>query len=474
MPLIPRRGAGVLAPVLAAVLSLVLVACSSGGAEEPEATPTPTPATSEAPSGDPVVLRLGVYGPDGLLTAYDELADAFVAQTDGVEVELLTFPDHDTAMADYERRRADGEPTPDVFLVEHADLPRLIDDEWIQPIDALLGERGVDFGDGYQREGMTAFSADLGLQCMPHDVSPMVVYYNTDLVDLTAIGENPEDAPTPADGWTLDEFAEAARSVSTRRVKGVHVEPDLEQLAPFLWSGGGDLLDDGAEPTRLDLSSDDNRETLERVLTVLREERVTPSPKLLARRDPMELFAAGRLAMVLGYRDLVPQLRDMEGISFDVMPLPRVGSYRTVSSLSGYCLSADTEQVEAAADLLTFVVGDEGETIVTRAGYTMPANLEVAYSPAFRDTERQPASSFVFNEGVRRSEQLPTGGQWEAAAAVTAPLLRRLFYAPVVNLERLTERIDDVSKVAFVPTDAEGTDESDGDADDADGTDDEG
>lgn len=469
MPLIPRRGAGVLAPVLAVVLSLVLVACSTGDADEPEATPTPAPTTSEAPEAEPVVLRLGVYGPDGLLAAYDELVDAFMAQTEGVQVELLTFPDHDTAMADYERRRTAGKPTPDVFLVEHADLPNLIDDEWIQPVDALLGERGVDFGDGYQREGMTAFSADLSLQCMPHDVSPMVVYYNTDLVDLTAIGEDPDDAPTPADGWTLEEFAEAARAVSTRQVKGVHVEPDLEQLAPFLWSGGGDLLDDGAEPTRLDLSSDDNRETLEEVLTLLREERVTPSPRLLARRDPMQLFAAGRLAMVLGYRDLVPQLRDMEDISFDVMPLPRVGSYRTVSSLSGYCLSADTEQVEEAADLLTFVVGDEGETIVTKAGYTMPANLEVAYSPAFRDTSRQPASSFVFNEGVRRSEQLPTGGAWETATAVTAPLLRRLFYAPVVNLERLTERIDDVSKVAFVPEDTEDEAGDDADGDDADG-----
>lgn len=464
MPLKTRRG---VAGVLAATLSLVLVACSSG-ADEPDTTPaTPTP-TSASPEDDPVVLRLGVYGPKGLQAAYQELADAFVAATPGVRVELLAFPDHDTAMAAYDKRRSEGKPTPDVFLVEHADLPELLAEEWTQPVDALLGERGVDFGDGYQREGMTAFSAELGLQCMPHDVSPMVVYYNTDLVDLTTIGEDPDDAPTPADGWSFEQFAEAARSVATRRIKGVHVDPDLEQLAPFLWSGGGALLDDGAEPTRLDLASDDNRETLEEVLALLREERVTPSPKLLQRRDPLELFAAGRLGMLLGYRELVPELREMEDISFDVMPLPKVGSYRTVSSLSGYCLSSSTEHVEEAADLLTFVVGDEGETIVTRAGYTLPANLEVAYSPAFRDTSRQPASSFVFNEGVRRSEQLPTGSTWEAATALTAPLVRRMFYAPVVNLERLTERIDDVSKVAFAPTDdtdEDGNEDGDEDGD---------
>ncbi|MDP9823353.1 extracellular solute-binding protein [Nocardioides massiliensis] len=461
MPLKNRRGA---AGVFAATLALVLTACTSG-AEEPDAAPTPTATTSAAsPATDPVVLRLGVYGPDGLLTAYQELADAFVDENPDVEVELVTFPDHDTAMAAYDKRRGDGKPTPDVFLIEHADLPVLLEREWIQPVDALLGERGVDFGDGYQREGMTAFSADLGLQCMPHDVSPMVVYYNTDLVDLSTIGEDPDSAPTPADGWTFEQFAEAARSVSTRRVKGVHVDPDLEQLAPFLWSGGGGLLDDASEPTRLDLSSDDNRETLEEVLTLLREERVTPSPQLLERRDPLQLFAAGRLGMLLGYRDLVPELRAMADVRFDVMPLPRVGSYRTVSSLSGYCLASDTDHVQEAADLLTFVVGDAGETIVTRAGYTLPANLEVAYSPAFRDGAKDPQSSFVFNEGVRRSEQLPTGPQWESAMAITTPLIRRMLYAPVVNLERLTERIDDVSKVAFTlpqeESDADGDDES--------------
>jgi len=441
----PRRLAA-----LAVAALLVTTACTVD-ADGPDAGPDPTetaPSTS-ATTTEPVVLRLGVYGPDGLVAAYREMAQAYAEDAPGVEVELVTFPDHDAALA---ALAATPDDAPDVMLVEHSDLPLLLEDEAIQPVDALLGERGVDFGDGYQREGMTAFSSDLALQCMPHDVSPMVVYYNTDLLDLSTLGPSPEEAPTAADGWTFDLFAEAARSVATRRVKGVYVAPELEQLAPFLWSGGGSLLDDGGEPTRLDLASDENTETLGRVLDLLREDRVTPSADLLARRSSLQLFANGRLAMMLGYRDLVPQLREVEGLSFDVMPLPRVGSYRTVSSLKGFCLSAGTDHVEEAADLLAYVVGD-GERIVARAGYTLPANLEVAYSADFAQSSQDPASSFVFNEGVRRSEQLPSGPEWAAAVTTTEPLVRRLFFAPVLSLEAALERIDQTSEAAFADAD---------------------
>ena len=46
-------------------------------------------------------------------------------------------------------------------------------------------------------------------------------------------------------------------------------------------------------------------------------------------------------------------------------------------------------------------------TITTIAGYTVPANLQVAHSPAFTQPGQQPENSFVYNEGVRRAEPTP-------------------------------------------------------------------
>lgn len=448
---------------LGATVVLLAAACTVTDAD-PDAGPDAGPATpAPTATAEPVTLRLGVHGPDGLLAAYEEMAAAYEEANPGVRVELVTAPDHDAAMGAIERDRSAGE-APDVFLVEHGDLPTLLDEEWIQPIDELLSQRGVDFGDGYQREGMTAFSADMRLHCMPHDVSPMVVYYNTDLLDLSTIGDDPEDAPNAEDGWTFDQFAEAARSVSTRRVKGVHVAPDLEQLAPFVWSAGGGLVDSTGDPSRLTLSEGESRDALEQVLTLLREPRVTPSREQLSRRSAVDRFTRGRLAMVLGYRSLVPRLREADDLSFDVMPLPRLGSYRTISSITGFCLSADTDQAEAAADLLTYVVG-AGEEIVTRAGYTLPANLDVAYSRDFSQRSLEPESAFVFNEGIRRAEHVPLGREWRAAAARAVPQLTRLLFSPVIDLDRILERIDQASEVVFVTEDEADADDVGADED---------
>lgn len=446
------RPRGVRSIALGAAAVLVTAACTVTDTD-PEAAPGsgPSSATTTPSAAEPTTLRLGVHGPEGLLAAYAEMAAAYEEATPGVRVELVTAADRDAAMGAFERDRADGEE-PDVFLVEHGDLPMLLEDEWIQPVDELLSERGVDFGDGYQREGMTAFSADMRLHCMPHDVSPMVVYYNTDLLDLTTIGDDPEDAPSAEDGWTFDEFAEAARSVSTRRIKGVHVAPDLEQLAPFIWSAGGDLVDSAGDPSRLTLSEDESRDALDRVLTLLREPRVTPSREQLSRRSAVDRFARGGLAMILGSRALVPGFREADGLAFDVMPLPRLGSYRTITSITGFCISATTDHVDAAADLLTYVVG-AGEEIVTRAGYTLPANLDVAYSRDFSQRSQDPQSAFVFNEGIRRAEHVPLGREWRAAAAGAVPQLTRLLFNPVIDLDRILQRIDDASETVFVTED---------------------
>ncbi len=100
----------------------------------------------------------------------------------------------------------DGE-APDLFLMDHDDLAQLSADKAIRRVDDLLAEREVDFGDGYTRNGLEAFSADAALQCMPLDISPMVVYYNPRLVELDQIAEPGSSPVTQKDGWSLDEFA---------------------------------------------------------------------------------------------------------------------------------------------------------------------------------------------------------------------------------------------------------------------------
>jgi multiple sugar transport system substrate-binding protein len=434
-----------------ATLCTVTAGCTSGGGPDPASSPSPSVSLSTAAGTKPVSLDFGVYGTEQQLEAYADMAAAFTKNNPNVTITLERAPDAAAAMANLERRSERGDP-PDVFLMEHDALPALMQEQRIQPVDALLEERRIDFGDGYQRDALEAFSADSSLQCMPHDVSPLVVYYNQDLLNLRTLAEDPDDAPTAEDGWTWEEFAQAARQMSRGRTKGVYIAPKLEELAPFIWSGGGDLVDDLTAPTTLTLSEEASREALEEVLTLIRDPLVTPTRAELNRQDAVDLFKRGRIGMLLGTRALVPQLRDADGLDFEVMPLPSLGPYRTITQMSGYCISADTKQLQAAADFLAFAVGREGATLTTIAGYTVPANLQVAHSPAFTQPGQQPENSFVYNEGVRRAEPTPFVREWPEVLVETRPFLERMFYAPLIgDLEVLLEEIDVASQSVLAP-----------------------
>ncbi len=437
-----RRGRAIVGGVL---LGAFVAGCTTAD-PEPGTAPSPSPVTSSSPSPEPVAITLGVYGPEGSLDAYDELAAAFTAEHPHVSVEVARYDDPDEVLASVE-----STDPPDVFLMDHEHLPRLLEGALVQPVDGLLETRQVDFGDGYQRAGLTAFAAEASLQCMPHDVSPAVVYYNEDLVDLEALATDEAPAPTALDGWHWEEFEAAARQASRGRVSGVYIEPSLPALAPFVWSAGGDIVDDPQAPTTLTLSDETTKGALEQVLGLVRDPQVTPTSVELNKRDAVTRFARGQLAMVLGTRALTPRLRGVEDLDFDVMPLPSLGRFRTVADMTGYCISAGTEEVEAAGDLLAFAVGREGASITARAGYTVPSNLEVANSAVFAQASQQPANSFIFNEGVRRTQSMPFSPRWEELTEEVAPDLERLFHSPVIDLDTRLLDIDEKSAEVLAP-----------------------
>ena len=447
-----RRAVALVAGV---VLSAVVAGCTGGTVERRDGTTSVSPSVTPSSSPDPVQLSFAVYGPEVSIKAYQELADAFTAKYPHVTVDVSSSPSAELAMAQVRARTAGG-AAPDVFLADHDHLPELVEEKMIQPVNSLLEARQVDFGDGYQRSGLTAFSADAALQCMPHDVSPLVVYYNKDLVDLDALVEEGEEPPSALDGWDWETFARAAQQAAVGPANGLYMEPSLGSIAPFVWSAGGDIVDDNDAPTTLTLAEGDARSALEQVLTLVRDPQVTPSRALLARRDALTLFERGRLGMILGTRELTPQLRDVEDLRFDVMPLPSMGRFRTISDMTGYCIAADTDEVEAAADFLAYAVSREGAAITTRSGYVVPSNLEVANSAAFLQPALEPESAFIFNEGVRRAQNMPYHRDWSTVSRTVQPLLSRLFHAPVIDLDVQLEQLDTASQQVLAPGD-EGT-----------------
>ena len=430
---------------VAAVVALA-AGCSSGG--EPESPPLS--ASSPSPTG-PASITFAVYGPDALTQAYTKIAQRFTAQHPDVTVQMKRYPDRLAAMEAYQTSLAAGTP-PDLFLMDHDDLSSLEEANAVHRVDELLGERRVDFGDGYGRNGLEAFSADSALQCMPADASPLVVYYNPRLIDLSTVaepGRNPVDQDR---GWSLDEFAAAARQPRAPGVRGVYVVPSIDQVAPFVWSGGGEIVDDLDRPTTLRFSDGASAAAMERLLEVVRDPGLTFSQKALARRSALDRFKAGQLGMLIGYRDLTPVLRAQPDLLFDVMPMPRLSARATSAHFQGLCISEGSKRQDDAADLLTEVVSDRSAAQLAETGYAMPTNLDVLNSETFQQGTEQPLHGEVFVRELRAARPLPDTTTWPAVQSQAAGDLTALFYDPVIDpvIDRLTA-IDEASMPIFDP-----------------------
>ena len=448
-----RRLARPLTALLALTLCAGLVACSEEGS-------APSPGPTGSPAAKKAKLIFGVWGSEEEVASYESTVATFNAGSTLSQVTIKAYESHD-ALAD--AVQAGGKDAPDIYLATRDDLAWMRPEERNVPVDELLDERGVEFGDRYSRSALEAFSADRRLQCMPYSISPTVLFVNTDLVDFERMARRGLSVPSESrKSWSLAQFTEAARFASRPRrgTKGVHVDQSVRGLAPFLFSGGGQLFDSEEQPTSLAFNDEGSREALQRTLEVLRDPTITLTERQLERRSAREWFERGKVAMITGDRSMVPHLRLVRGLAFDVMPMPTLDSNATIGEIVGTCINSENASIPGAADFLVHALSTESVRSVTRAGYLVPVNQEVALSDDFLQPGRQPEHAAVFTNSVRNLRVLPPLDTWPALELAVGPLIEEMFTVPVLDdLETLTAEIDEASQVVLAPEEiAEPTD----------------
>jgi multiple sugar transport system substrate-binding protein len=476
--------------VAAAVLATSLAGCT--GDDDPSGGPSPSPAaSSSAPT--PVSLSFGVFGGDATVQAYRDLVQAYTAEHPEVTISLRVSGDADQA-ARRVRQSTQAGTAPDVFLLDSNDLAGLVGTKTLEPLDELMADRDLQFGDDFQRLGFTAFSADQMLQCMPVEVSPLVVYYDPDAVDLSLLPPDPDDAedvdpgvvpdetgagsPTASateepgaspsegadegvsaeNGWSWEQFVAAAQLAAAEGAKGVWIPPDVDVLTPLVRSQGGDVVDDVIDPTTLTLSGDAPVQAMDKVLSLVRNPVLSPTAAQIGAKDALTRFTDRDTAMLLGTRAVLPELR-AAGVRFDVMPLPSLGRFRSYSDVTGLCLAAGGAHVSEAADFVAWAVGEEGAAVLARSGAVVPSNIAVLHSGDFLQPARRPRHAEVYAASVVRSDPGPYSAQWPTVTHRTNLALTRLFHDLSIDQATGTlpylQRLDQRSEAWFAPPEEE-------------------
>ncbi len=419
--------------VVAAMAGSLLLSACTGSEDPPEPGPSPQPSSA---GPERTELRFTVFGTRAQQQSYADVARAYERTDPDVDVVTTGYRTAAAAL----RAVESGEAPADVFLMDGSALTEVTTraPDFLQPLDELLEERDVQFGDDHQRVALSSLSAEAALQCMPAEMSPTVLYADEALLPsqrrLRSLGV---ELPRAVETWSWNEFAATARAVAVadgpEGMRGVHVPPTLELMTAFVRGAGGDVVDDVEEPRVVDLTSDEALQVLRLVAVLAADRSVSLTPQQVARKPARDRFVDGELGLMVGTRADVPVLRE-SGREFQVLPLPGFGRSRSVSTVSGYCVPSSSGQIELAADFIAWAVGQEGATTSALRGAVVPARLDVLSSEAFTQPRRLPSNYRVYADGVRRSEPLPDTPEWTALNRRADRVLQQVLTDPTLDL----------------------------------------
>jgi len=402
-------------PTLMLVGTMLLVSCSTSSGAESD------------------VIRVQVSGEAEEIAVYDALVNAFEKENRGTDVQLMPVSDKDDHLAKLTTSFSNGNP-PDIFLINFREYSQYVARGAIDAVGPYLDENGVDAADYYEQP-MEAFTYDGELQCMPQNISSLVVYYNRVLLKQAGLERPPED-------WDWNEFRRYALELTTDGERGLGIEPSVIRLAPFVWSNGGELTDDSDSPMRFTLDEPAAREALEYIVSLVRDDGVVPTEEEVAAQDLETRFVANKLGMFLSSRREVPALREVSGLKFDVAPLPMSQEPAGILHSDAYCMATGAPAPDEAYEFIRFATGRQGQTITALGGRTVPSMIAVAESGAFLDPTQAPRHSEVFLDGVDSIRRTPVIPSWPEIEDEAEEILTRVFYEDDYTIDDGLEELE--------------------------------
>jgi multiple sugar transport system substrate-binding protein len=368
-----------------------------------------------------------VFGDPAELVAYQNLVASFEAEHPEIAISLRHIP----SQAEYRRRLAtdfSGRAPPDVMLLNYRRFATFAGSGGLEPLERYLEQSAViDAGDFFSI-AIDSFSLDDILWCIPQNVSSLVVYYNISLFDAVGLAY-------PTDDWTWDHLLVAARAL-TQDVDGdgqtdqygVGIVPNLFRLAPFVWQNGGEIVDVTQNPTRLTLDSPASLEALQWFVDLQVKEQVVPDAVSESAESSESRFLNGRLAMLFNSRRGVPTYRTIEGLDWDVAPLPGRKERAGILHSDGYCMAAATADKAAAWAFIEYANSPVGQALVAETGRTVPSLIKVAESSDFTAPLQPPANSAVFVNTIPLLRRVPIMVTWSGIEEVANREIERAFY----------------------------------------------
>lgn len=364
--------------VLAAMTSLMFVACGGGGA-------TTSPTDGESPAASPSAGESPAASESAAADGWDPNAITGTAVLSGwrsspeegeaLTQALLGFPaefpniqvDYQPIAGDYRTvmitRISSGE-VPDLFYVNAEYAPEWIAEGFLLPLDDYIERSGFDtsqFFEGY----LSTFQADGQTYGFPKDGNTIAMAYNSSIVTT---------APT-----TMDELVTTAEGLKGQNglTAPICLNPGLDRGLAFIYAQGGELITEDGSASAI--------ETPESAAAVqwymdLFKNGLGMTAADLGSGWCGEALGKGQVAFAFegGWLDpfMTSTYPDVT-YAWGEMPVGSSGSPVTISYTVSYSIGADSVNKDQAFVLLSYLAGPDGMTKWTQGGVALPSRKDV-------------------------------------------------------------------------------------------------
>lgn len=369
----------------------VLAACGSdgggpGGPSGGEDLPTRTVASTvrvdvrAEPRGS-ISVAVPSDAP-GDIALRREQAEAFEAKYPDAEVKIQVIPRNGYDQKIMTQIAAGS--APDVFGTGDVQIPTIVNRNYALDLTPYMeSDPQFDSSDWYQQvlDGLTYDGKTIGLS---DNWDTQAMYYNRALFRAAGVAE-------PTADWTWDDYRAAAEKLTSgdgaEKVWGSFWQKWFVPVADAVAAAGGSVYDEAGR--RCTLTSPEALEALE-FLDGLRRAGVDPgaTEDRVLGREPDEIFAAGKAAMLVGDGRWGAWFFSEEARDLDwaVAELPRGPRGRSnFFHLAAFSIPSNSKNPDTAWAFLRFMTSPEGVKLGLENMQGIPAIRSIADSPAVVD-----------------------------------------------------------------------------------------
>ncbi len=349
-------------------------------------------------SSDIVTIKLSGWGASSVeQKLLKQLLQDFEVEHPNIKVKYEVINDQ---YMDVIKTRLVGEAAPDVFYLDALEAPFLMSQNVLEPLNSYIKSE-FDLDD-FEENLLNSFKYENQIYGLPKDYSTLALFYNKQAFNKKGL-TNP-----PATWQELRTYSHKLTEDSNKNGRidkyGFGEIPELARQAYKIKAFGGEIVNQNGYAN---FASREALKGLQLAVNQYQKERTSAQKTDVGTNSGSEMFATGKVAMVIEGNWTIPYLKEtFPNLEFGIAEVPTInGNKGTMVFTVAYVMNKKAKHKAEAWELISYLTGKQGMEKWTQSGFALPTRKSVAQKLVYeqdnlRYTKHQALDLSPFLAGV--------------------------------------------------------------------------